>query len=355
MSDNGLSESIVDDRVLFGMNNLVNELKIRDDEIEKKSNRSQKSRSSHYSQRSFKSKKNALDDERRRVDDERRRIDALFDVGSNSKDVDMLSNKSRRSDNWSKSSGRLNEDRNQPNGFLNELLGELPNKSVIPESAVYDDNQTIRETEVNNFTRPLHVHQETIERTPEEELDEKIKLINQYEQLTKKIKDREIRQFGIHSSADDIRLEIRKLRHNKKREGATKMMRVGTITVAKGIEQFFNINPLFSLDLNGFATHLRHNIDDFDDIFDELYDKYSSSGKSQPPEIRFIFTFLTTLVGFVMANSAPKAFFAYMNQNGKQSNVPQGGQGEMSPPDLNDPDIEEMIMDAQRRMEKKQV
>lgn len=346
MSDNGLSESIVDDRVLFGMNNLVNELKVKDDEIEKKSNRSQRSHSSkksHYSQRSFKSKKNALD--------------ALFDVGSNSKDFDMMSNrshKSRRSDNWSKSSGRLNEDRNQPNGFLNELLGELPNKSVIPESAIYD-NQTIRETEVNNFTRPLQVHQETVEMTPEEELDEKIKLINQYEQLTKKIKDREIRQFGIHSSADDIRLEIRKLRHNKKREGATKMMRVGTITVAKGIEQFFNINPLFSLDLNGFATHLRHNIDDFDDIFDELYDKYSSSGKSQPPEIRFIFTFLSTLVGFVMANSAPKAFFAYMNQNGKQSNVPQGGQGEMSPPDMNDPDIEEMIMDAQRRMEKKQV
>ncbi len=340
VSDSELTRSrepIVDDRVLFGMNNLVNELKIKDEEIEKRSAKSSRST------RSSRSNKNNDP------------LDSLFNMGSTTKDIDMVSNKSkrsRRSENWSRSSGRINDERNPaPTGLLQELLGDIPNKSVLPESAIYNDNQTIRESEVNNFTRPLSVHQSTVERTPEEELDEKIKLINQYEQLTKKIKDREVRQFGVHSSADDIRLEISKLRHSKKREGASKMMRVGTITIAKGIEQFFNINPLFSLDLNGFATHLRHNIDDFDDIFDELYDKYSSSGKSQPPEIRFLFTFLTTLVGFVMANSAPKAFFAYMNQNGKQSNVPQGAHGEMSPPDV-DIDMEEMIMDAQRRIKK---
>jgi len=353
MSSSGSREPIVDDRVLFGMSNLVNELKVKDDEIEKKSFIHSKSNVplgsiSAPSSPMFNHNKNA-----------QMSLNALFDMKSETeteKDPDMISNRSRRSRNWSKSSGRLNEERNnEPHGFLNELLGDLPNKSVMPESVLYNNNKSIHESEVNKFTRPLSVVQTTIERTPEEELDEKIKLIGQYERLTKNIKDREIREhINMHSSADDIRLEIRKLQHSRKREGMTKMMRVGTIGLAKGIEQTFNHNMFFGLDLNGFATHLKHNIDDFDDIFDELYDKYSSTGKSQPPEIRFLLTFLTTLVGFVMANSAPKAFFDYMTQNGKPSAMPHTANGEMSPPDMNDPDIEEMIMDAQRRAEKKE-
>lgn len=344
------NEPIVDEKVLFGINDLVNDLKIKESEIEKQSTQTLQNDQPKDNQLSH---INSSHIDSSHIDSSH--VNPPIDLFTpNNKDIDLVSNKSikSRNSNWSKSSGKINENRNISTTLLDELLGETPaNKSILPASVLYNDNQPIHQTDVDNFTRPLSVNHSVNEKSPEEELDEKIKLINQYEHLTKKIKDREFRQFGIHSSADDIRLEVRKLQHNRKREGATKAMRIGTIGIAKGIEQFFNLTPLFGIDINGFTTHLRHNIDDFDDIFEELYEKYSISGKSQPPEIRFLITFMTSLAAFVFANAAPKALFNYMSKNNDNS-PPQQSYGEMSPPEMDD-DIEEMIMDAKKRMEKK--
>lgn len=339
MSSTGSRENtdlVIDDKVLFGMNTLVNELKIKDDEIEKKKETDLKS---------------ILREPKEQVED-------YLSYLPNTSNMEFLSNNnendnvSRRSRGWSKSSGKLNEERDFPIGLVNDMLGDKQAaKSIIPESILYNNNNAPLDDEYN--INPTVEQHKTVERSPEDELNEKIKLINQYEQLTKKIKDREIKQFSIHSNADEIRLEIQKIKHSKKREASTKIMRVCTTTIAKGIEQFFNINPIFSIDLNGFTAHLRHNISDFDDIFDELYDKYSSSGKSQPPEVRFIITFLTTLVGFIMANSAPKALFNYISQNSGTDNVAPT-YGHMPAPDASDPAVEEIIMNMQQRLEKKQ-
>jgi hypothetical protein len=346
-----------DDAVLFGLNSLVNELKIKDTEIDRKSN------NSHGSRKSKKTYKQKLPPFDNFTSDKKQSFLNAFDTVSVKS---SKSNNSRKSAKWSQSSGRKDNDFNpSPNNIFNELLGETNNKSILPDSEVYE-NKTIRDTEMNfnynqtpnpnnynyttqGFTTPINVNTHTVERTPEEEIDDKIKLLNQYEALVKKIKDREVRQFGMHSNADDIRLEIRKLRQNKKRDSTTKYMRIGTIGIAKGIEQIFNFYPLFGWDLNGFATHLRHNIDDFDDIFDELYDKYSSSGKAQPPEMRFLYTFIGTLVSFVFANSAPKALLSYLNNGNKGEYIPSNGH--MAPPEM-DPETEEMILRAQERKNK---
>ena len=93
--------------------------------------------------------------------------------------------------------------------------------------------------------------------------------------------------------------------------------------------------------MNGFSVSIKHSSEKFEDIYAELYEKYKGTGKTLPPEIRFIGVFLTCAVGFVMTNQAPKMFANLINN--KQ---PVGAYREMSPPSTDDePFLDEMLMD----------
>jgi hypothetical protein len=62
-------------------------------------------------------------------------------------------------------------------------------------------------------------------------------------------------------------------------------MMMGLVT---GVEWMNNKFDPFDLKLDGWSEGVHENIDDYDDIFEELYDKYKERGK-MPPEARLMF------------------------------------------------------------------
>ena len=170
----------------------------------------------------------------------------------------------------------------------------------------------------------------------------KIELLAEYEYEAKKHKNRStLPVLSKHSSIEDIQYELDRIKLQRTRQNSIDFYQSCTVSLAKGIEIFFDKLDIFDIDMNGFSVSIKHSSEKFEDIYAELYEKYKGTGKTLPPEIRFIGVFLTCAVGFVMTNQAPKMFANLINN--KQ---PVGAYREMSPPSTDDePFLDEMLMD----------
>jgi hypothetical protein len=56
-----------------------------------------------------------------------------------------------------------------------------------------------------------------------------------------------------------------------------------------------NIDP-FAFHLSGWSEHLSVESDNWDDVFEELYEKYKGSGKKMAPELRLIYLIVVSAV-----------------------------------------------------------
>ena len=136
---------------------------------------------------------------------------------------------------------------------------------------------------------------ETRPRTFEEVQQEKQKLLFELERLQTQgyIPSK---RYSMASTYDEMKFERDRLKHMRDQSRSIKWMRSGLISVATGIEW---VNKTFNpadIRLEGWAENLSEGIHDYDEVFGELHDKYSSSLDGIPPEIK--------LVGMVAGSAA---------------------------------------------------
>lgn len=369
----------VDDRILFGMEKLVNKIKTKETQSTR-SKQSLRSNRSNRSNRSLRSKQSeAVQPFKQNYDTtdllslgEKKSIKSSRSLrSSRSKDE----NKSVKSKKWSKSSGlptheepiKLPDAESLFDFFGSGKPINLDNVSSQPSFLNRSQSRmsSQKSRQMDEALKHLDpIIEPTIKpKTKDQEENERVELLAEWEELAKKSKDRDMKRFNMESDLDDMRLEIKKIKAQKKRENNLKFMGLMTYTAAKGMEMMFDKIEFVNIDLNGWSGALKHNMSDFDEVFAELYDKYRSSGKGMPPEIRFLFLFLTSAVQFVIMNKAPQAIASFLNAGRgpsgpsgpsgpkrKQNAVPQEGYREMSGPDIDgDPELEELLLDLNDR------
>jgi hypothetical protein len=120
------------------------------------------------------------------------------------------------------------------------------------------------------------------------------------------------KHFTEQSDLDDMTFHYTKITENLKRRKGVKTLR-NVLTTAASVVEFANekFNP-FNFKLEGWSESMNENITDFDEVFEELCDKYFRDRSSWPPEIRLIFLFIFSAVTFHMTNQ----FTANIMQNG---------------------------------------
>ena len=378
----------VDERILFGMNKLVNKIKTRETQSVK-SSRSRDSLKSKKSERSKHSKRSAVTPQfqqkydttdilslgKKSSQSRRSRNSKKSNSDFHQKDPETRSSRSKK---WSKSSGqpREEEPRRMPEVNADSLFDFFGTGKPIDMDKVSSQPSFLNRSQSRMSSRKSKQMDEDLRhldqfieptikpKTKEQELDEKIELLAEWDELAKKSRDRNLKRFTIDSDLDEIRLEIKKVKAQKKRENALKFMGLMTYTAAKGVEMMFDKIEFVNVDLNGWSGALKHNMSDFDEVFAELYDKYRGSGKGLPPEVRFLFLFLTSAVQFVIMNKAPQAIADFLNAGSSKFQQPQnmkrgppppqqsrtGGYREMSGPDIEgDPELEELLFDLEKR------
>jgi hypothetical protein len=124
-------------------------------------------------------------------------------------------------------------------------------------------------------------------RDPEQEKKEKIDYLNKLQRLEQKgfpVSKR----FTMDNNLDEIKLEFDRLVDARNLEGSIRFQRQALMGVVTGLEWLNNRFDPFDLNLDGWSESVHENQEDFDEIFEELYDKYKGKG-NMPPEARLLF------------------------------------------------------------------
>jgi hypothetical protein len=126
-----------------------------------------------------------------------------------------------------------------------------------------------------------------IQRDPIKEGVEKADLINKLQRLEAKgfpVSKR----FTMDNSLEEVKQEYTRLVDARQLETSIKFQRNMLMGVVTGMEWMNNKFDPFDLKLDGWSEGVHESIDDYDEIFEELYDKYKEKGK-MPPEARLLF------------------------------------------------------------------
>lgn len=136
---------------------------------------------------------------------------------------------------------------------------------------------------------------------PEEERKQKIELINKLNRLESK-GFQISRKFTMDNSLDEIKAEFERLMDSRNLETSIKFQRQMMMGVVTGMEMMnTKFNP-FDWQLDGWSESVHENLEDFDEVFEELYDKYKGRG-NMPPEARLLFMMVGSGFMFHMSNS----------------------------------------------------
>ena len=123
--------------------------------------------------------------------------------------------------------------------------------------------------------------------TKEEELREKFKYLRKLEALEKKGAGL-TQKYSMDSNLDEMIGEYEMIIAEKEKSNSMKFQGKMLMAAITGIEFLNNKFDPFDIKLDGWAEQLNENIEDYDEIFGELHEKYKSKA-TMSPELRLLF------------------------------------------------------------------
>lgn len=121
---------------------------------------------------------------------------------------------------------------------------------------------------------------------PEEEKKQKMEHLNKLQRLEQKgfpVSKR----YTMDNTLDEMKQEYTRLVDARNLEASIRFQRQALMSVVTGLEWANGRFDPFDLKLDGWSEAVHENVEDFDEIFEELYDKYKERGK-MPPEARLV-------------------------------------------------------------------
>ena len=186
-----------------------------------------------------------------------------------------------------------------------------------------DYKQLIRATNIDlsktNTTSPSVIPSVNINKpkTYEEIQKEKFELLCKLERLRNK-GIRIPKNFNMASDYDEMKFEYDRLVYQRKLSNSVKMQRQVLVTVCTGMEFLNNKFDPFDVKLDGWSEHVHENQHDYDDIFEELYEKYKDKG-SMAPEVKLLFMVFGSGFMFHLSNTMFKSSLPGMGDIMKQN------------------------------------
>lgn len=147
--------------------------------------------------------------------------------------------------------------------------------------------------------------------------EEKADLVNKLGRLEKKgftVNKR----LNAYSPIDDLRTEVKRITYSIDVDKSVKFSRRMLIACTTGLE-FMNkkYNP-FEIQLDGWSENVMENVDDYDEVFEELYVKYRTK-MQVAPEVKLIMMLGGSAMMFHLTNSMFKSVMPNMNDVIKQN------------------------------------
>ena len=192
---------------------------------------------------------------------------------------------------------------NSPKSTKSEEFNFFKPSEPEPEKKTVDTSNddmiaNPKQTENSEF-KPIH------RLTPQDIKNEKIDLLYKF----KKLESQGIRttmNYNMNSHLEDMRNEYIKLKKQREIDNAVKFQRKMLMACVTGLEFLNNRFDPFSVKLDGWGESVNENINDYDEIFEELNEKYGGGG-DMAPELRLLFTLAGSAFMFHLSNTMFKS------------------------------------------------
>ena len=218
---------------------------------------------------------------------------------SNNQNTNLNSN-----NNWNNDSSSEDDNNNNINN-IQEISNNYDNFQDNLQQQTHQSSQ-----QQNNF------YQEKV-RTEDEIMNMKRKLLYQFDRLEKKgVKLPQ--KFSLSSSLDEMQMELDRINNDKKADASIKFQRKALIACVTGVE-FLNtkFDPI-NARLDGWSESVNDGVDEYDDIFEELHEKYKGDSKTAP-ELRLMMSLAGSAFMFHLTNTMFKSSLPGLDQVMKQN------------------------------------
>tara|TARA_B100000963_G_C22627373_1_gene673069 strand:- start:2481 stop:3614 length:1134 start_codon:yes stop_codon:yes gene_type:complete len=170
-----------------------------------------------------------------------------------------------------------------------------------PTNSVEMDDMLINKTkdETADEMKPIH------RLSPQDIKNEKIDLLYKF----KKLESQGIRttmNYNMNSHLEDMRNEYIKLKKQREIDNSIKFQRKMLMACVTGLEFLNNRFDPFNVKLDGWGESVNENLNDYDEIFEELNEKYGGTG-DMAPELRLLFTLAGSAFMFHLSNTMFKS------------------------------------------------
>jgi len=123
--------------------------------------------------------------------------------------------------------------------------------------------------------------------------------------------------FSMSSSYEEMNHEYDRLVYHRKMENSVKMQKRMLVSFSSMAEFVNNKtgNP-FDINLDGWSEHMNEEVtgNNYDDVFEELYDKYKESA-NMAPELKLVFMVASSAFWFHISNNMAKSVMPNMDMN----------------------------------------
>ncbi len=171
----------------------------------------------------------------------------------------------------------------QPNLFKSHINPELNNTSQ-PSISTVDDKP-----------KPKQL-------TPQEIRMKKIELLRKLCEI--KSKGYQLsKEYDFNSSLEEMEYEYELLRSFADKRNGVRVFKNGLLQAVSVIEFLNDKYDPFDFQLSGWGEHMSVEIDSWEDVLEEIYEKYKGSGKKMAPEIKLLYLILASGSAFHFTKS----------------------------------------------------
>jgi hypothetical protein len=166
---------------------------------------------------------------------------------------------------------------------IDELKPEpLREATTLPKIETADGFKTFNEIPVAPTAPPPEKKM-----TAEEMLREKLKILRKLEELEKK-GIQLTKKYSMESPLAEMKGEYEMIKNEKEKQNSVKFQAKMLLAFVSGLEFLNGRFDPFDLKLDGWSEAVNENIDEYDDVFGELHEKYGGKAK-MAPELKLLF------------------------------------------------------------------
>jgi len=217
--------------------------------------------------------------------------------------MDMLINRRKVSGDVMSLASSNSDDTDENDGLIRNNYNQTNERVQIASSGSSgDDDDDDSDESGDNPVDAMAQRFKAEKSRMEQEMNDKKEILYQMDRLEAK-GYKLPRKFSMQSDYEEMKAEYHRILREKEIDASIRFQRKMVMAFITGVEFLNTRFDPFDVKLDGWSEQVHENINDYDDIFEELHDKYKSTGKKMAPELRLLMSLTGSAFMFHLTNS----------------------------------------------------